>query len=68
MMEVSLTSAKPAKAALPVSPEVATSITVFFPPDTFEAEVVSKKGSICNAKSLKAHVGPCQSSNISTSP
>ncbi len=56
------TSAKPSRAALPVSPLVATSMHT--PRDTpcFFSDAVSRCGSICSAMSLKALVGPCQSS------
>ena len=38
------TSQKPSSAALPVSPEVATKITVFLLPPSFFTEAVSKNG------------------------
>ena len=62
-------SAKPASAALPVSPEVAVRIMIFSsasPP----AGVVRamKRGRICRATSLNAEVGPLNSSRTKSSP
>ena len=46
------------KAAFPVSPEVAVRITIFFRFSVFVADAFIRCGSIVNAKSLKAKVGP----------
>ena len=66
-MRVPGTSLKPSRAALPVSPEVAVRMTASFPPPAFCRAVVRKWGKICRAMSLKAQVGPCQSSSSSFS-
>ena len=56
------TSAKPSMAALPVSPEVATRMQTVLPSPVFFSAAESSWGSIWRAMSLKALVGPCQSS------
>ena len=56
------TSAKPSIAALPVSPEVATRMQAVLSSPVFFRAAESSCGSICSAMSLKALVGPCQSS------
>ena len=64
MIFVPGTSAKPARAAFPVSPEVATRMTVSLSGAVFDTETVKKYGNICRAISLNAQVGPCHSSKI----
>ena len=49
-------------AALPVSPEVATKMQAVFSSPRLRRAAERSWGSICNAMSLKAEVGPCQSS------
>ena len=61
-MRVPGTSAKPARAALPVSPDVAVSITISFLTSFFLADVVSKCGNIDKAISLNAIVAPWNNS------
>ena len=57
-------SANPARAALPVSPEVAVTIMIFSSPvPSFEPVRAMRRGSIWRATSLKALVGPCHSSS-----
>ena len=55
---------KEASAAMPVSPDVATSMTAVFPSAVFLSERVKRCGRICSAMSLNAQVGPCHSSKI----
>ena len=63
-MPVPGASAKPASAALPVSPEVAVTIMML---SAGVSEVLPvramRRGSICKATSLKALVGPWKSSS-----
>ena len=61
-MLVPSTSAKPAKAAFPVSPDVAVKITISFFTLFFFAEVVNKCGKIESAISLNAIVAPWNNS------
>ena len=62
MIFVPGTSAKPAIAAFPVSPEVAVRITISFFTLFFFAEVVRRCGRIESAMSLNAIVAPWKSS------
>ena len=62
MMPVPSTSAKPARAAFPVSPEVAVRMMIFSFRLFFFAEVTIRYGSMESAISLKAKVGPWNSS------
>jgi hypothetical protein len=58
MIFVPGTSRKPSRAALPVSPEVATRMQTRFVSPHFVREETSRRGIICSAISLKAQVGP----------
>ena len=66
-MRTPSTSRKPSSAALPVSPEVATSMRkspLSLPwARSFWALAWKKRGRHCSAMSLKALVGPCHSSS-----
>ena len=62
MIFVPGTSAKPAKAAFPVSPDVAVRITISFFTWFFFALVVIKYGRMESAISLNAIVAPWKSS------
>ena len=62
MIFVFSTFAKPAKAALPVSPDVAVKITISFLIWFFLADVVRRCGKIDNAISLNAIVAPWNNS------
>ena len=62
MIRVPGTSAKPAMAALPVSPEVAVSMTIFRSSWFFLAETVIRWGRMDRAISLKAMVDPWNNS------
>jgi len=57
------TSLNPSRAAFPVSPEVATSITISAFSPVLAAARGKNLGRACRAISLKALVGPCQSSS-----
>ena len=67
MIRVPGTSRKPSSAALPVSPLVATRMLATRSSPFFFREAVSSRGMICSAMSLKALVGPCQSSSTQVS-
>ena len=56
------TSAKPAIAAEPVSPDVAVTIMMRSAPPSLAEVRAIRRGSICRATSLKALVGPPKSS------
>ena len=56
------TSANPSRAALPVSPEVATKITTLCFSPVLAIALVRTWGKSCKAISLKAEVGPCHNS------
>ena len=62
MIFVPGTSANPAKAAFPVSPDVAVKITISFFTLFFLADVTSKCGRIDHAISLNAMVAPWNNS------
>ena len=62
MILVPSTSANPASAAFPVSPDVAVRITISFFTSFFFAEVVIRCGRIDNAISLNAIVAPWNNS------
>ena len=64
MISVPGTSANPAMAALPVSPDVAVKMTILLSTPCFLADVVSKYGKIERAISLKAIVEPWKSSRL----
>ena len=68
MISVPGTSAKPAIAALPVSPDVAVKITILLSTPCFLADVVKRYGKIDNAMSLNAIVDPWKSSRLYWSP
>ena len=68
MIFVPGTSAKPARAAFPVSPDVAVRITISFVMLFFFAAVVRRYGRIESAISLNAMVEPWNNSSAYASP